>query len=222
MSDNNTVPADPVARLDKSEQRIVGLFREAFVLDPDRLGAAVLRYQQSGGRLTQAFRDEGLITGDDEPVALSIEAGSEAIDLDAFVIAPHTAYLLDPETAERCRALPVSQDGGVVLVAVCDPFDIEGIAEVKRHIKLPVRTVVASEEALERALNAFCGKSEHPTLRAGHIERAPGRSAEADASPADSQLVLKMWERLTVLEGQVSILKREVQVLRNQLEQRKG
>ncbi len=222
MTENNTVPADPVARLSLDEQRIVGLFREAFVLNPALLPRAVMRYLNHGGRITQAFRDENLITADDEPVALSIEAGSEAIDLDAFVIAPHTAYLLDPDTAERCRALPVSQDRGVVLVAVCDPFDTESIAEVKRHIDMPVRTVVASAEALERALNAFCGKSEHPTLRAGHIDLGQSFETDASAGPDSNRLVMKMWERLTVLEGQVSILKREVQVLRTQLEQRKG
>ncbi len=221
MSDNETARADPVSHLDSEERRIVRLFREAFVLAEEQVRGAVDRYVADGGRLTAAFRACGLLTAEDEPVALAIEAGTEAVDLDAYVIAPHTAYLLDPDTAERCKALPISREGGVVLVAVCDPFDLDAIDEVKRHINQPCRTVVASEEALERALDAFCAKSEHPTIRAGRFEIATQvlekPAPRGDPAVEESRMTLKLWERLTVLEGQVQILRGEVQALRKQL-----
>lgn len=69
------------------------------------------------------------------------------IDVRTLVVAPEVLALVPAAEALRHRLLPLSQDGGVVRVAVADPLATEGLDA------LASRTGVRSEALLRRPSN---------------------------------------------------------------------
>ena len=67
--------------------------------------------------------------------ALAARAGMEAVSLDPATPPPVAAQLVPAEVALRYRVVPLRRSGGILAVAVGDPFDLETLDTLRYILK---------------------------------------------------------------------------------------
>ncbi len=94
--------------------------------------------------------------------------------------------LMPASLAAKHRALPVHRDGGRLFIAVSDPTDTKGLAEIRDAIKLELRWMVAADLAITTALERHYGverklrKSAPPVSNDDATELDPDELMEED------------------------------------------
>ncbi len=84
--------------------------------------------------------------------ALAARAGMEAVSLDPATPPPVAAQLVPAEVALRYRVVPLRRSGGILAVAVGDPFDLETLDTLRYILKDPVETFAALPEQIDATL----------------------------------------------------------------------
>jgi hypothetical protein len=78
--------------------------------------------------------------------------GIPLLDLKPDMIAPSVAGRVNLEVAFRLRAVPVSEEDGLVTVAMADPFDAQALEALGQLLKSGVVPVYSAPAAIEEAL----------------------------------------------------------------------
>jgi hypothetical protein len=78
--------------------------------------------------------------------------GIPLLDLKPDMIAPSVAGRVDLGTACRLQAVPVSEEDGLVTVAMADPFDTQALEALGRLLKSGVVPVYSAPAAIDEAL----------------------------------------------------------------------
>ncbi len=86
---------------------------------------------------------------------LSQKFGLPSINLAKFEISSDVLRLFTPELARRAQAIPIQQNKGTLVVAVCDPTNVAGLEAVKLTVKLNIESVLTSVSAFDAALNKY-------------------------------------------------------------------
>jgi len=107
--------------------------------------------------LGRALIDLGLIKEGDLVRALATQIGLEFVDLSRYPVDPSVVHLIPAATAWRHHCLPISDRGGVVLLAMSNPADTHAIDDVRVITNRPVEPVVALASDIERALRTHLG-----------------------------------------------------------------
>ncbi len=84
---------------------------------------------------------------------LSQKFGLPSINLAKFEISPEVIKLVPVEIVRRARAIPIQANQGVLVVAVCDPSQLQKLDEVRFATKLTVEAVITSYSAFDAALS---------------------------------------------------------------------
>jgi type IV pilus assembly protein PilB len=108
-----------------------------------------------GGRLGSHLLQMGLATEQTITGALSRQAGVPWIDLADFAIDPAIVSLVRPETAWKYGFVPVSLSDGTLTVAIADPSRVMALDDVKFTTGYGVDPILASDPAVERALEHY-------------------------------------------------------------------
>jgi hypothetical protein len=77
----------------------------------------------------------------------------ELFDPSRFVVDMHTARQLPELHARRLRAVPIRNLYASVAVAVADPTTPELVAQLVRHLGVPVRLYIATRPVIEQLIN---------------------------------------------------------------------
>ncbi|MBF8251544.1 MAG: pulE-3 [Deltaproteobacteria bacterium] len=67
-----------------------------------------------------------------------------------------TSYVSRP-FAQKYLMIPVSEESGVVTIAVADPFDLEAVEDLQRTKKLKVNIVLSSKSDIQKIVREFYG-----------------------------------------------------------------
>ena len=99
------------------------------------------------------------------------ELQAELLDLDVLEpdpanISPEILALVPREFARRHALLPINKRAGVVRVAVCDPFDTDGIDSLAHLLGCGVRTGVLPEDVFESVFPKLYGPATAPASAA--------------------------------------------------------
>jgi len=111
----------------------------------------------AGARLIHSAVDLGFIAEDDALRALAEEVGLEYIDLNE--IEPDLSLLdnFPHKIIHRQNLFPISETGGVLVVATCDPFDLYPLDEVSAATGKPVEPVLASRFEIAKLIKQNLG-----------------------------------------------------------------
>ena len=88
-----------------------------------------------------------------------------AINLDEYEIDAEVVKLVSQEVCEKHRIIPVSRAGSSLIVAMGDPTNLHAIDDIKFLTGYNVEPVVASETAIEAAIERYY--SAGPLVRRG-------------------------------------------------------
>jgi len=81
--------------------------------------------------------------------------GFEFIDLDEMEITPSLIELVPESVARENIVIPVSEEGGRLVVAVEDPMNFEIVEKLRFILNRDVEMVMAPKEAILTAINRF-------------------------------------------------------------------
>jgi type IV pilus assembly protein PilB len=121
----------------------------------EQLQEALKEVQSSGMKLGEALVRLGYITEDDITETLSAQFGVPSINLSHFEIDPAVLKLVAADVARKYNILPVNKTGATI--AMADPTNVFAMDDIKFMTGYNVEPVVASEVALQLAIDKHYG-----------------------------------------------------------------
>ncbi|HSB35276.1 MAG TPA: type IV-A pilus assembly ATPase PilB [Thermoanaerobaculia bacterium] len=133
------------------------LLLKAKLINQDQLGEALKLQQSSGLKLGEALVKLGIVTEDDITETLSAQFGVPSINLTHFEIDPGVLKLVAADVARKYNILPVNKTGATLTIAMADPTNVFALDDIKFMTGYNVEPVVASEMALQSAIDRHYG-----------------------------------------------------------------
>ncbi|MBN95564.1 MAG: type IV-A pilus assembly ATPase PilB [Deltaproteobacteria bacterium] len=130
------------------------LLREKLIT-PLQLQQAIEEQKNAGGRLGYQLTKMGFIEENELTAFLSKQYGVPSIDLNEFDIEPDIIKLIPKEVVLKHQIVPVNRTGSTLIVAMADPSNIFAIDDIKFLTGYNVEVVVASEQAIEGAVEKY-------------------------------------------------------------------
>jgi type IV pilus assembly protein PilB len=116
-------------------------------------------------KLGRALVNLGFVKDDEITGLLSRQYGVPSINLATFDVDANVLKVLPAETCRKYQVMPVSRAGAVLTLAMSDPTNVFAMDDIKFMTGYNVDPVVASEIALDEAINRFYGSSRSLQLR---------------------------------------------------------
>lgn len=123
------------------------------LLSEDELQRALDLQSQKGLRLGESLKELGLMTEEQLLPYIENQLGLPAVRLREGLIDPKSLNLLPRPLAERLRALPLIKVRQTLVVAMCEPQDLQRTDEIERITGLRVRPVFAFRDSIESMSN---------------------------------------------------------------------
>jgi type IV pilus assembly protein PilB len=135
------------------------------MVSPQQLQEALNHQKQNGGKLGKAFVALGFVKDEEITSLLSRQYGVPSINLDHFEVDPAIIKIIPAETARKYQVLPLSRSGATLTIAMADPTNVFAMDDIKFMTGYNVEPVVASEGALEDAIDRYYGSMRSLELR---------------------------------------------------------
>ncbi len=135
------------------------------MVSPQQLQDALNHQKTSGGKLGKAFISLGFVKDEEITSLLSRQFGVPSINLDHFEVDPAIVKIIPAETARKYQVLPLSRSGATLTIAMADPTNVFAMDDIKFMTGYNVEPVVASESALEDAIDRYYGSTRSLDLR---------------------------------------------------------
>lgn len=86
---------------------------------------------------------------------LSQKFGLPSINLSKFEVSPEVLKLIPPELAKKSQVIPIQQNGGTLVVAICDPVNVAALEKLKFTIHMSIESVLTSVTAFDAAMAKY-------------------------------------------------------------------
>ena len=136
-------------------ERIGELLVKENLLSAEQLRKAREDARSGGGRLGAQITKLGFLEESELSEFVAKQYGVPGIDLDEFEVDPAVIQLIPEEVAVKHTVLPVNRAGSTLILATADPSNIFAIDDIKFLTGYNIEVVVASEEAIKRAIDRF-------------------------------------------------------------------
>src|SRR5574341_1033026 len=129
-------------------------------ITPEQLQEALNYQRTNGGKLGFNLIKLGYVKDEEITALLSKQYGVPSISLAQFEIDPAVIKLVPAETAQKYQIVPLSRAGATLTIAMTDPTNVFAMDDIKFMTGFNVEPVVASESAINEAINKFYGEAE--------------------------------------------------------------
>ncbi len=145
--------------------RLGELLLKENMVSPQQLQDALNHAKVSGGKIGKAFVSLGFVKDEEITSLLSRQYGVPSINLEHFEVDPAIIKIIPAETARKYQVLPLSRSGATLTIAMADPTNVFAMDDIKFMTGYNVEPVVASEAALEDAIDRYYGSNRSLELR---------------------------------------------------------
>ncbi|MBN1551200.1 type IV-A pilus assembly ATPase PilB [bacterium] len=132
------------------------LIKEGLITQ-EQLKKALEVQAQQGGRLGSVLVKMSLVNEEEITELLSNQFGVPSINLANFEIEEAVLKLIPAEVARKYHLLPISRTGASLTIAMADPSNVFAQDDIKFMTGYHVEPVVASEIAIEKAIEKYYG-----------------------------------------------------------------
>jgi len=129
------------------------------LLTSDQLRKARDEARAKGGRLGAQITKLGFLQESELTDFVAKQYGVPAVNLDEFEIDPAVIKLIPEDVSLKHTVIPVNRAGSTLILATADPSNIFAIDDIKFLTGYNVEVVVASEDAIKRAVDRYYDKS---------------------------------------------------------------
>ena len=133
------------------------LVKESLITS-EQLNQALEYQKQHGGRLGSCLMKLGFVTDDEITAVLSRQYGVPSINLKYYEVDSAVIKLVPQDTAVRYQIVPLSRVGSTLTIAMTDPTNVFAMDDIKFMTGFNVEPVVASESAINEAIQKFYGE----------------------------------------------------------------
>jgi len=147
-----------MARL--SRRKIGEILLEAEALTQEQLQEALEEQKSNKKRLGKLVVEKGLISEEKLLEIMEEHLGISRVNLYGHDIDPEVATSIPMQLAQRYSVIPLEEREGKIVLAMSDPMNIIAIDDVAMITQKQVEPVIASESAVEYAINQFFGLQE--------------------------------------------------------------
>ncbi|WP_139651332.1 GspE/PulE family protein [Raoultibacter phocaeensis] len=138
-------------------KRLGDVLIDAGLISNDQLERALAHQKGTNRRLGEVLIDEGVITEAELIEALQMQLGIEFIDLSQYDINPEMSRVVSKNVARTYSVVPVKSTPEEVYLAMSDPLNFLAIEAVKTASRKRVVPMVATHDALQRAIMTLYG-----------------------------------------------------------------
>jgi type IV pilus assembly protein PilB len=139
--------------------RIGELLVKENLLTKEQLRDARTSAKGSGDRLGAQITKMGLLDESELADFVAKQYGVPSINLDEFEIDRAVIDLVPEEVAIKHNVIPVNRAGSTLILATSDPSNIFALDDIKFLTGYNIQPVVASEEAIRRAVDRYYDKT---------------------------------------------------------------
>lgn len=160
-------------------KRLGDLLVSVGLITDDQLQQALQLQKQGKKRLGTVLIDSGMISQKQLIEALEMQLGIEFVDLSKVSIPSELSHAFSRNIAKRYGVVPVAAAKDELHIAMSDPLNFVAIEAVKTATRKRVIPMIATEEAVERAIATLYG-NEGAARAIEEMERA----GAGDISPS--------------------------------------
>src|ERR671918_1842796 len=124
-------------------------------ITPAQLQEALQQQKTNGGKLGYNLVKLGFVKDEEITALLSKQYGVPSINLAQFEIDPSVIKLIPSETAHKYQIVPLSRAGATLTIAMTDPTNVFAMDDIKFMTGYNVEPVVASESAVNDAIQRY-------------------------------------------------------------------
>ncbi len=120
-----------------NDEYALQILQETGLLTTEQLAEALQAKRREGQTPLDWLVEQKAVSEEDVLGTLAEQFGMPFASIDGDEIPAETAQLLDAETARKYNAVPLQEDGDVVMIAICDPgnYDAQDAVRYKLHDK---------------------------------------------------------------------------------------
>ena len=130
------------------------------VLTADQLAEAVRQAKTDQRPLSNVLLENGLLSEDYLARAVADQYGLSYDPLYEYRVAPEFFSLIPVEWMHRLPFVPISDEEGLLTIAVADPHDLKAIDELELLLDREIRLVISTKTAIEDGLTASEGNKQ--------------------------------------------------------------
>jgi type IV pilus assembly protein PilB len=136
-------------------ERIGELLVKQNLLTASQLQEARESSRSKGRRLGAQITELGFLDEADLSDFVAKQYGVPSINIDEFEIDQAVIHLIPEEVATKHTVIPVNRAGSTLILATADPSNIYALDDIKFLTGYNIQAVVASEEAVHRAIDKY-------------------------------------------------------------------
>jgi hypothetical protein len=153
------VPRGESLRPPTTPKKIGEILLEQRFVDKDQIDEAlIVQETQRRKRMGEILVEMGFATHKTIAVALAMQWGIPFVDLSTQSPNPRLVGHVPAWFARRWRLMPISEQQGVLTVAVTDPIEHKGVEELRKNTGLTIVMVLATPQDITRAIMAYYPK----------------------------------------------------------------
>lgn len=138
-------------------KRLGDMLVEMKLLTQEQLDEVLQKQRERGERLGTLLVQDGYITESQMVEVLRLQLGIDYIDLSKTDILPEMCQLIPKNLAKEYKMIPVSQNNGMLFLAMVDPTNFMAIEEAQKASRRRIIPVIASQNAVEHAITTLYG-----------------------------------------------------------------
>ena len=160
------------------------LLVEGGLISPEDLEQARDGLDSSRQGVVDRLVQSGTISEESVAQTIANNAGTDFVDIDHTPILPDVFEAVPADVAQRFRAIPITDDGTYMTVAVADALDFEMLDSLPHVLGREVNFVAATPSAITKALHDNYGVDEEESASPDIVVVSTEGEEEADANDA--------------------------------------
>ena len=139
---------------------ILELLQDAYLTTKDQAFEAQEHATQHEGGVVQSLMALGYITQEDVTKTVAAASNMEYMDLSGILVKPEIIDLIPRDKAVRYKAIPLTLNDDVLVMAISDPLDFDTLDNLRFLLKREIETVCSTPEGIKQALIKYYGSAE--------------------------------------------------------------
>ena len=177
-------------------KRLGDLLLEVGLVSKEQLEDALKIQKTSGKKLGEVLVSEGLVTQEDIIQVLEFQLGIPHVILEKYRINQAACLMVPENLARRYELIAISQQNGILTVAMSDPLNVFAIDDVSIYTGMDIQPVISTTNEIIKAIDKNYGsqhalqaveefrKENESNLKIGLENSEQQESDEVNNSPA--------------------------------------